>query len=835
SPGPEWAVDDTLDLVIRLREGDAAQALRDVADGRTNVEGAEQDLRELLDRFRLVPDNSPDRVRRLQSRPPTLDEATWYRQHTDWASAQLHRTLVVGFNDQPRRDKALAALEAHESVESVSIRRIDVLRYPPSSTRTTAAKGHLSNPSPFVPKDQSMASNERGKSTGNTVPQEHLNQLRIGQAWKIAEGWGLVGTADSGIYRNHSELKSFAGAASIGGNFIPGGNYLPALSENVAGHGQDPSNVDEFQYSNYSGSVPTVCDPNQDGWLNTEETYPGEGTGHGTHVAGLIAANAEDSQGVSGGCKHCGLAIIKTMYHFCFLGNNPPATASTAATLDTVSGTNAALDAGVQVINISAGSPNIVCGSSNSNVLCTTVKAAFQDDVFVSAASGNNRTNIQAPANGTWAAAIGGIQESQSQLTLWDKSPGSTVDCPFDPQDPGNEAECGSNYGPNGHPTTYQELMTLSVDVVSTVYPDREWNAFLGCGDTYGDGPANDGFGACTGTSMSAPQVSAVVGLIRSINPLVPVGAAKTTAPLSAGGIRKLLADTASRAQSGQAWDWKLGFGLPNAEAAARGMLGVKRAERVRNRAIPLFSLQNTSTGDTAAVATPQMAMSLNQYGYTADGVSIPPYTAFPNPGKGIPRARAYVLSTQVPPDVGTPEIIPLFLMVRVNGSSRDYILLSDSAQVQSASTNGYTYLGRQGYVYRHCAGISGCTQPTGTQTLNLQCKPGGSPCAVFPEGDRTTFQSRGFTEVFSSMASSRLGYAYARGAGNGDADSDGLPNALEVVLGTRTDIADTDGDGINDGAEYPFAGIPVSDPCDGPLEQRCTRSLRLFGNGFEE
>lgn len=227
SPSPEWVVDDTLDLVVRLREGDAAEALRDVADGRTNVEGAEQDLRELLDRFRLVPDNSPDRVRRLQSRPPTLDEATWYRQHTDWASAQLHRTLVVGFNDQPRRDKALAALEAHESVESVSIRRIDVLRYPPSSTRTTAAKGHLSNPSPFVPKDQSMASNERGKSTGNTVPQEHLNQLRIGQAWKIAEGWGLVGTADSGIYRNHSELKSFAGAASIGGNFIPGATIYP--------------------------------------------------------------------------------------------------------------------------------------------------------------------------------------------------------------------------------------------------------------------------------------------------------------------------------------------------------------------------------------------------------------------------------------------------------------------------------------------------------------------------------------------------------------------------------------------------------------------------------
>ena len=63
----------------------------------------------------------------------------------------------------------------------------------------------------------------------------------------------------------------------------------------------------------------------------------------------------------------------------------------------------------------------------------------------------------------------------------------------------------------------------------------------------------------------------------------------------------------------------------------------------------------------------------------------------------------------------------------------------------------------------------------------------------------------------------------------------DGLPNAMERVLGTLTDLTDTDGDGINDGAEYPFADIPVSDPCDGPQEQRCTRSLRLFGDGFEE
>ncbi|MCB1561205.1 MAG: hypothetical protein KDI75_08940 [Xanthomonadales bacterium] len=119
-----------------------------------------------------------------------------------------------------------------------------------------------------------------------------------------------------------------------------------------------------------------------------------------------------------------------------------------------------------------------------------------------------------------------------------------------------------------------------------------------------------------------------------------------------------------------------------------------------------------------------------------------------------------------------------------------------------------------------------------GRQMQNLQCQPGGSPCAVFPEGDRNLFQNTlGFSALFPGMANSRLGYAYARN----DDDGDGLPNAMERVLGTRTDLSDTDADGINDGVEYPFTDIPLSDPCDGPQEQRCTRSLRLFGDGFEE
>jgi len=75
------------------------------------------------------------------------------------------------------------------------------------------------------------------------------------------------------------------------------------------------------------------------------------------------------------------------------------------------------------------------------------------------------------------------------------------------------------------------------------------------------------------------------------------------------------------------------------------------------------------------------------------------------------------------------------------------------------------------------------------------------------------------------------LGYAYWRG----DADFDGLPDAAEYVLGTDPSLPDTDGDGVNDGIEYPFADLPASDPCDGPLRHRCALKESIFRHGFEE
>ncbi|MEM8998338.1 MAG: hypothetical protein AAGF23_26375, partial [Acidobacteriota bacterium] len=55
------------------------------------------------------------------------------------------------------------------------------------------------------------------------------------------------------------------------------------------------------------------------------------------------------------------------------------------------------------------------------------------------------------------------------------------------------------------------------------------------------------------------------------------------------------------------------------------------------------------------------------------------------------------------------------------------------------------------------------------------------------------------------------LGYAFTLD----DADGDHLLDGFEGLIGTDPQVADTDCDGLSDGAELPPAGLPAGDPLD--------------------
>ena len=382
--------------------------------------------------------------------------------------------------------------------------------------------------------------------------------------------------------------------------------------------------------------------------------------GHGTHTAGLIAANGGTSLDVAGTCKHCGVAMWKSAFVDCGvpfgqteevpqLAPNSRAWAAALA----LSG-----DIGAQVVNMSFVTtlPNgYPCEHfTEPPPMCLGLTVATHRDVAMVAASGNDRTLIHFPARDPRVIAAGGYQPDG---TLWDEMPsGDEADCPL--YDYGLEQrECGSNYsiyasGPR------QELVTSAKSVLSTTYPQYNWSPAIRCGDQFQfSGTAwGGGTGLCTGTSMSAPQVAGLLGLIRSINPLVPFG----DAPATQGTLRHVLASTASRAQAGLGWDAELGYGIPDAEAAARKMLGKVARAPVRNRAIPLFRLRsaaaNGGVGDYADTSSPQsaLAMMLNaKNAWVPSGpptAAVPYYPQFPHGPDEGPAANAAPRAPVLPP-----------------------------------------------------------------------------------------------------------------------------------------------------------------------------------------
>ncbi len=143
------------------------------------------------------------------------------------------------------------------------------------------------------------------------------------RAWDVSKGTGVkVAVVDSGVNAQHPDL---AGRVGAGVNIVP-----------PAGGVQD-----DF--------------------------------GHGTLVAGIIAANLGNKRGIAGIAPQAQIMPVKVL------------DASGGGTdAEIASGITWAADHGAKVINLSLGGPG------NSDVLCAAVDTALADDAVVVAAAGND-------------------------------------------------------------------------------------------------------------------------------------------------------------------------------------------------------------------------------------------------------------------------------------------------------------------------------------------------------------------------------------------------------------------------------------------------------------
>ncbi|MGQ4871095.1 MAG: S8 family serine peptidase [Candidatus Thorarchaeota archaeon] len=196
-----------------------------------------------------------------------------------------------------------------------------------------------------------------------------------------------------------------------------------------------------------------------------DDSDPKDGNGHGTHCAGIVAAE-DNGEGVIGVAPHASIYAVRVLDNW-----------GSGYTSDIIAGIDWAIDNGMDVISMSLG------GGDYDQAFDDAVDRAYNAGIVVVAASGNDgKGTISYPAAYDNAIAVGAIDSDHNLADF-------------------------SNYGPE------QEVVAPGVDIYSTMptYTVTLNYWFMGgCSQNYD---------RMSGTSMATPMVAGVVALILSANP----------------------------------------------------------------------------------------------------------------------------------------------------------------------------------------------------------------------------------------------------------------------------------------------------------------------------
>lgn len=730
------------------------------------------------------------------------DALEYLEQHPDDPEAVLERYVFFIYPEGADTEAAAAAMRTDPNVE-YAYAHVPATIYP--------------DPEPIV------APHPARPETTTVITQQWRTDSGIDDTWNTyAGGWSLIGEIDVGVEENHPDMVPLSAGVPTGGPFLS--NYSLDLTEINALNEPVPSlGVDEKKKYPIGPVNRAACDDDSNDPSDVPDSMMSmQWLGHGTHVAGLIAANASSGSVVKGACKNCVIGVMKIMKPFC---GPTGGLQRTSSIYSVIGGIKYLSSLGAQVINMSFAIES--CAPDSLDPQCKAIRAAEARGVLLVGAAGNNRADIQFPAADPGVTSAGG---TDPLLAYWDEDkvgPNFTDGCPT----PSNPAECGSNFTLTAG-TKRLEVVAQAKDVMSTAYTGRNWN--YSCGDSYGAGSTStDGAGYCTGTSMSAPIIAGVAGLLRSINPMVMPGNPENAS--DALGVRDVLADSAIPAITGE-WDAHYGYGRVQAKQAAQMMLGTVKNTQMVNRLIPLFQLYSSGATDYASVATPQSAGALMRdqtNRWLPTGNAIPGYTSFPVAVGDIdgtvptPKAYAYVFSTEFKMKSSHPNLVPLYWLSRPTTNDHALFLFDD---VNDAVAAGYEYRGRQGYIMSRCEPEPACI-PAGAVKLYRKYNPSLADNAVFTDNENAAMTAAGYTATYPVATTTTLGYVFPNiSSPSPDGDTDGLPDIYETLIGTLNTF-DSDGDGRSDGAEYPFAGVPTGDPCSNGA---CLGNELIFASSFE-
>ncbi|MFZ5652780.1 MAG: S8 family serine peptidase [Pseudomonadota bacterium] len=463
---------------------------------------------------------------------------------------------------------------------------------------------------------------------------------------------------------------------------------------------------------------------------------------HGTHVMGILGATTNNGIGVAGGCPGCSLAMATSNVTNQYLANS-------------ITGL---VERGMQIINMSLGFQTGTC--TELQAVCDSIVYADTKDVLLVAAAGNYGTQIpEFPASHGSVLSVGGAKNTNPAV------PGQWAR--WNPEyDPLYQRDIGSAYpGVAG-------VMAPARSIVSTVPASSNYisTPTIKCGDVAGSdesGIYGDGYGSCTGTSMATPHVSALAGILRSINPR-----------LSRTAIQDRIRASGSHYPPQTA---ELGSGLPNARTAVDQTIA-----QTPNKLTPLFSMYSSGRLDYFYTTVPQMAAvaswgSLPPLAYSfatryasANGVGINGYTAYPGGyGSTVPKAQVWLFTTPENPKSASIPLVPLYRLswkcgdptsapptiCSSNSNHMDVTYTADTAGVSAFQNVGYKLDGIEGYLYPKTM-----TQPAGTVRLMRKYNPARDDHAIFPESQLSAMAAQGYTQ---NSGSDWIGYVYPNTNGN--------------------------------------------------------------------
>gem|GEM_PF-2430557 len=376
---------------------------------------------------------------------------------------------------------------------------------------------------------------------------------------------------------------------------------------------------------------------------------------HGTHTSGIMASSISSTSstptpgsGIAGVCPSCSFATMRL--------------AAVNGIDSTFNGFTLMARQGASVVNFSAGlavgifdDPTGVYGAIDAG--------AARDVVFVASAGNDTSRGVDTPADRPLVYAIGATDitdRTWSEYRMFK----STSPYPRNQRHPQigdlkvvadtpqgrcgisgalfqNAGECGSNLSAQ---VAFMAPGAQILGLVDRVYVDL---GFLGTGictapqncehqaparfamgadpfltaSTAATGtytvnrslaaagfPSYGNYGSFTGTSMSAPHISALFGLIRSINPLLSTKFAGD-AP-NGGEVGQALSTNARPVNSNATDDWPCieagingcGAGIPNARSALEKTAGVIAGVQLNNRLTPVFQLRFDPNATTAGL-----------------------------------------------------------------------------------------------------------------------------------------------------------------------------------------------------------------------------------------